>query len=282
MRVLVSDRYFILGNPVAHSMSPQIHAAFARESGQDMVYDRRLVPLDGFSASVGALRDSGARGANVTLPFKEEAFRLSTRCSQRATAAEAVNTLSFEGNDIVGDNTDGCGLVTDLRRNLNVALAGKRILIVGAGGATRGVMLPLMQEGPAALVIANRTAAKARGLAGRAGVAAAGAGLDELSGRSFDLIINATSAGLSGELPALPARLFAPGAMAYDMMYGTGGDAQSTPFLDWARGQGAARLSDGLGMLVEQAAEAFSVWRGVRPVTAPVLSRLRASQQRTR
>jgi shikimate dehydrogenase len=274
----LSDRYFIIGNPVAHSLSPQIHSAFARETGQDLVYERQFAPLDGFSAVIAALSDSGACGANVTVPFKEEAFRLSTRRSERAAAAEAVNTLGFDGEGIFGDNTDGCGLVADLRQRLNVTLAGKRILVVGAGGATRGVLLPLLQEAPAAIVIANRTADKARALADRGGALTTGAGLDELAGRSFDLIINATSASLSGEVPALPAALFRPGAMAYDMMYGKGGDAQATPFLAWARAQGAAHLSDGLGMLVEQAAEAFFVWRGVRPATAPVLAQLRGPQ----
>lgn len=270
----MTDRYAVIGNPVAHSLSPQIHAAFARSTGQDIDYGRILSPLDGFAATVGRLRAEGYRGANVTVPFKEEAFRCATQLSERGRVAAAVNTLRFDGETIHGDNTDGCGLVTDLRRNLSVELAGRRILLVGAGGAARGVLQPLCAEQPAALVIANRTPAKAAVLADIAGPLARASGFDALAGAAFDVVINATSASIAGEVPPLPAGVFAPGALAYDMMYAKGA-AEGTPFLAWARGHGAARATDGLGMLIEQAAEAFFVWRGVRPDTAPVFKMLR-------
>jgi shikimate dehydrogenase len=272
----MTDRYLVLGNPVAHSLSPRIHAEFARATGQDMAYDRRLVPLDGFAEAVAQLRAEGIRGANVTVPFKEDAFRCATALSARAQAAAAVNTLRFDADGVFGDNTDGCGLVTDLRSNLGVALAGQRILLVGAGGAARGVLQPLLAERPAALVIANRTPGKARALAALGGAPAQASSFADLAGQRFDLVINATSASIAGEVPPLPATVFAPGAMAYDMMYGKGPGPDRTAFLAWARGHGAARLADGLGMLVEQAAEAFFVWRGVRPQTAPLLASLRA------
>lgn len=234
------------------------------------------MPLDGFASAVTRLREEGFRGANVTVPFKEEAYRIATRLSERARAAEAVNTLCFDGDGIFGDNTDGCGLVSDLRNNLGVKLAGARLLLLGAGGAARGVLLPLLAEQPVCVVIANRTVARARELGRRGGPLASGAGFDELAGAKFDLVINATSASLAGEVPPLPPDLFAMGAIAYDMMYGKGPEPDRTPFLAWARAHGASRLADGLGMLVEQAAEAFFVWRGVRPTTAPALALLRA------
>ncbi len=223
--------------------------------------------MDGFARSVHAFREGGGRGANVTVPFKEQAYALSGRRSERAEAAGAVNTLSFEGDLILGDNTDGAGLVNDLRVNLGLDPAGLRILLLGAGGAARGVGLPLMQRRPARLFIANRTASKARDLARLFGCD--GGGLEALAGQRFDLVINATAASLAGELPPLPDDLFAPGALAYDMMYG-----RETPFMAFARARGAL-VADGLGMLVEQAAEAFYVWRGVRPDTAPVIAWLR-------
>ena len=270
----MTDRYLVLGNPVAHSMSPRIHAEFARATGEDIDYSRLEVPLGGFAETVARLRAEGYRGANVTLPFKEEAFRCATALTERGRVAAAINTLRFDGETIYGDNTDGCGLVTDLRRNLSVALAGRRVLLVGAGGAARGVLQPLAAEKPAALVIANRTPAKAVVLAQLAGAGARAAGFDALAGESFDVVINATSASIAGEVPPLPHGVFAPGAFAYDMMYGKGA-AEGTPFLAWARSHGAARAADGLGMLIEQAAEAFFVWRGVRPDTASVFSMLR-------
>lgn len=264
----MTDRYAVIGNPVSHSKSPWIHAAFARATQQQIEYTRIEAPLDGFAATVNAFRAVGGRGANVTLPFKSEAFALcGERVSPRARAARAVNTLLFDGDAVRGDNTDGVGLVKDLRR-LNRPVAGKDVLLMGAGGAAQGVLGPLLAEAPAALVIANRSAHKARVLAARFG--AQGAAYDELEGRRFDLVINATSAGLGGEAPPLPGNVFKPGALAYDMVYG-----RDTPFLAMARGAGAA-ASDGSGMLVEQAAESFYLWRGVRPGTAAVLAELRS------
>lgn len=270
----MSDHYAVFGNPIGHSKSPAIHTRFAAQSGQDLVYEAILAPLDGFAASVRAFAAAGGRGANVTVPFKEEAFRLADRLSERARRAGAVNTLAFGADGIVGDNTDGAGLVRDIEGNLGVSLAGRRILLLGAGGAARGALEPLLAGGPAELFIANRSAAKAAALAAEfAGLAAlAGGGFGQLGGRRFDIVVNATSASLAGSDLPLPAGLFAPGSLAYDMMYGCG----DTPFLAQARRQGAGRLADGLGMLVEQAAEAFFLWRGVRPATAAVLAELRS------
>ncbi len=266
----MTDRYAVFGNPIAHSQSPRIHALFAAQTGQDMRYAAVLAPLDGFAAAVRDFMAAGGRGANVTVPFKEEAFRLTSELTPRAQAAGAVNTLSFDGDAIRGDNTDGAGLVRDLKANLGCDLAGKRILLLGAGGAARGVILPLLEEKPAELVLANRTATKAQALADAFGVA--GGGFEALAGRAFDLVINATSTGLSDAPLPLPAGLFAPRALAYEMVYG-----RETPFMKQARTDGA-RVADGLGMLVEQAAEAFQGWRGQRPATAPVLAALRMSQ----
>ena len=270
----MSDLYAVFGNPIAHSKSPAIHTAFAAATGQDLTYEARLAPVDGFAAAVAAFVAAGGKGANVTVPFKEDAFRLATRLSDRAARAGAVNTLALAGNEIVGDNTDGAGLVRDITVNLGCALAGKRILLLGAGGASRGVIAPLLAEAPAALAIANRTAAKAEALAAAfADIAPVeGGDFSRYAGRSFDVVINATSASLSGDILPLPTGLFAAGSLAYDMMYGKG----ETPFLRLAREQGAVRCADGLGMLVEQAAEAFFVWRGIRPATEALLAKLRA------
>ena len=270
------DRYAVIGNPIAHSKSPQIHAAFARQTGQELSYEALLAPVDGFAQTVADFRAHGGRGLNVTVPFKLEAFALAERHTARAQAAGAVNTLAFDADGILGDNTDGAGLVRDLSANLDFALAGRRILLLGAGGATRGVLLPLLDSRPARLTIANRTVAKAEALstlfAARAGDCVLDAcGFDALAGRRFDLVINATAASLANELPPLPPGLYAEGALAYDMMYGRG----QTPFLRAALADGAARVADGLGMLVEQAAESFTLWRGVRPDSAPVLAALR-------
>ena len=270
----MTDRYAVFGHPIAHSKSPQIHAAFARQTGQDMTYEAILAPRDGFAASVAAFIAVGGRGANVTVPFKEEAFKLARRLSPRAQRAGAVNTLSFEADGIRGDNTDGAGLVADLTRNLRCDLAGRRILLLGAGGAARGVIEPLLEQRPAALVIANRTVKRAQELAELFGHAMNDCGVIACSfdaaDTAFDLIINATAASLAGELPPLSPRIFTADSLAYDLMYG-----HDTPFLAFARSHGAA-TADGLGMLVEQAAEAFYLWRGVRPDTAPVIASLRA------
>jgi len=272
----VSDRYAVIGNPVGHSKSPQIHAAFARQTGQDIAYDRLLAPLDGFEATVRRFFREGGHGLNVTVPFKREAWDLVEICEDGALAAEAVNTIRRSGNQLIGYNTDGIGLVTDLVHNLGTRIAGRRVLLMGAGGASHGVMQPLLEQRPDLLVVANRTLDKAESLVrhfhkfwalAAQGVSARPYGA--LAGLQFDLVVNATSAGLEGEMPTLPDTLFAPGAMAYDMVYG-----RETQFLGFARARGAT-CADGLGMLVEQAAESFLIWRGVRPQTAPVIAQLR-------
>ena len=264
------DRYAVIGNPVAHSRSPWIHEQFARACGQEIEYTRIEAPLDAFPATVDAFRAAGGRGANVTVPFKPEAFLYCASVSERAREAEAVNTLVFDRGEAWGDNTDGVGLLRDLESNLRFGLRGRRVLVMGAGGAAQGVMPSLRAAGPARLVVANRTAAKALALAARF-EGTTGCGYDGLTEAAFDLVVNATSAGLAGELPPLPSarELFAPGALAYDMLYG-----HDTPFLAYARAA-EVRASDGLGMLVEQAAESFLVWRGVRPDTRPALAALR-------
>jgi shikimate dehydrogenase len=258
----------VFGNPVAHSRSPRIHALFAAQTGQDMSYEALLAPIGGFATAVGAFAAGGGRGANVTLPFKEEAYRLASQHSARAQAAGAVNTLTFGPHGIRGDNTDGAGLVRDLVANLGFSIRARRVLLLGAGGAARGVVLPLLNEAPACLVIANRTADKASRLAATfAGTR--GSGFAGLAGQSFDLVVNATSAGLNDAGLPLPDGVFAPGCLAYDMVYG-----RDTPFMAQARSAGST-TADGLGMLVEQAAEAFFIWRGIRPDTGPVLAQMR-------
>lgn len=267
------DRYAVIGNPIAHSKSPFIHGLFAEQTGQSMRYETILAPLDGFRDTVLRFREHGGRGLNVTVPFKLEAHALADRLSQRAARAGAVNTLILHiDGTIEGDNTDGVGLVRDLLQQ-GAQIGGHRVLILGAGGAVRGVLAPLLAEHPNALVIANRTADKAEQLASDFADLGTitGCGFEALDGRHFDLVINGTSASLSGELPPLPDDLLAPGAVAYDMAYGT----EPTPFQCWAEIHGARLALDGLGMLVEQAAESFFLWRGVRPETAPVREALR-------
>ncbi len=269
----MTDRYCVFGHPVAHSKSPAIHAAFAAQTGEAIDYTAIEAPLDDFAGAWRRFVTEGGRGANVTVPFKEEAFALSDTLSQRARRAGAVNTLILGGNGATyGDTTDGVGLVRDLMRH-GVTLAGARVLVLGAGGAVRGVLEPLLAEAPASLRVANRTAAKAEALAAdfRDLGEIDGGGFDAVTG-PFDLVINGTSASLAGDLPPLPEDLFAEGATAHDMMYG----AEPTVFLGWAAERGA-RTVDGLGMLVEQAAESFFQWRGKRPDTGPVLEALRAS-----
>jgi shikimate dehydrogenase len=268
----MTDLYAVIGNPIAQTKSPRIHAEFARQQAQDLRYEAILAPRGGFAAAVAEFRAAGGKGLNVTVPFKLEAFALATTLSERAEQAGAVNTLKFDGANIFGDNTDGAGLVSDLKR-LGCAIRGKRVLMLGAGGAARGALLPLLREQPASLALANRTVEKAQALARRFAPfgAVESGGYAALSGRSFDLIINATSAGLGGELPPLPPRLFAPGAVAYDMVYGP----PHARFAAHARADGAAQVADGLGMLVTQAAESFFIWRGLRPDPAPALQMLR-------
>jgi shikimate dehydrogenase len=267
------DRYVVIGNPVAHSLSPEIHARFARATGEQLDYARLLVASDDFARAARAFFADGGCGANVTLPFKVDAYEFAQERTPRAEQAGAVNTLALRGAVILGDNTDGAGLVRDLTANLGLELAGRRILLLGAGGAARGVVAPLLALAPAALVIANRTGERARALAlrfrGAGPVEGVGLGA---TGEDFDLVVNATSSSTKGETLALPGRLFAPGATAYDMAYGPA----ARPFFDRARAAGA-RASDGLGMLVEQAAEAFFLWRGKRPDTAGVIAALRAA-----
>ena len=270
-----SDRYVVIGNPIAHSKSPEIHARFAEQTGQMLVYERLLAPLDGFASTVRAFVNAGGKGANITVPFKLEAFELANELTERARAAGAVNTFIFDDQHIVGDNTDGIGLVTDIVKNAGIALAGKRILLLGAGGAARGVVLPLLRENPAKLVIANRTPEKAQELAQR--FAADGpveSSTFEGVQTRFDIVINATSASLSADLPPVLPQVFGTDTLAYDMMYGK----EPTVFMRFAQQHGA-QMRDGLGMLVEQAAEAFFVWRGVRPDTALVLRELRGRMQ---
>lgn len=272
------DRYAVVGNPIAHSKSPQIHRAFAQQTGEALSYEALLAPLDGFADTVRTFRSAGGRGLNVTVPFKLEAHALADTLSERAEAAGAVNTLAFSESGMFGDNTDGAGLVRDLIHNLGCPLAGTRILLLGAGGAARGAMLPLLAEAPSQLTIANRTLSRAEQLVTRfashaAGVTLTASSFATLAGLSFDIVINATAASLADQCPPLPAGVYGPDALAYDMMYGRG----DTPFLAAARADGAARVADGLGMLVEQAAESFFLWRGVRPDTARVLSDLRDS-----
>jgi shikimate dehydrogenase len=264
------DRYAVAGNPVSHSLSPRIHALFARAMGDAIEYTTLLVEGT-FEASARAFFGSGGRGLNVTLPCKVDALAFASRASERARVAGAANFLAARGNGIEADNTDGAGLVADLERNARFAIAGKRILLVGAGGAARGVMAPLLEARPAMLVVANRTAARAAELARRfaARGAVRGVGLDAIPHESFDLLLNATSTSVHGEPFPLPREAMARGALAYDMAYG----APARSFVDLARGAGFAAC-DGLGMLVEQAAESFQLWRGHRPETAPVLAEL--------
>jgi shikimate dehydrogenase len=272
------DRYAVIGNPVAHSKSPLIHGAFARQTGQDLEYGRILGALGGFALEVRRFFDTGGCGLNVTVPFKEQAWALASERSARAELAGAVNTLlPLPGGGLHGDNTDGAGLIADLAVNHGFDFRGKRVLLLGAGGASRGVLAPLLGTGLGGLVIANRTASRARELGSYAAALGpvCGCGLDALGSSAFDLIVNATSAGLSGEVPEIPACL-APGGWTYDMVYAD----QPTPFCRWGLALGAACALDGLGMLVEQAAESFRLWRGVRPETGPVIEMLRGPLQR--
>ena len=267
------DRYGVFGNPIGHSKSPLIHRLFAEQTAQQLSYDTLLAPLDAFEGYARAFFAEG-RGANVTVPFKEQAFALADSLTERARRAGAVNTLKkLDDGSLLGDNTDGAGLVRDLTVNAGIELRGKRILLLGAGGAVRGILEPFLAEQPQSLVIANRTVDKAEQLARQfadLGPVVA-SGFDWIDA-PVDLIINGTSASLAGELPPISASLIQPGhTCCYDMMYGAG----PTAFNRWAAEQGAARTLDGLGMLVEQAVEAFHLWRGVRPDSAPVLAELR-------
>ncbi|MDP3246107.1 MAG: shikimate dehydrogenase [Polaromonas sp.] len=278
------DHYCVLGNPVAHSKSPAIHARFAELTGEALDYSRQLAPLDGFAATLQDWIARGGRGCNVTVPFKFEAFRLATSATERAQLAQAANTLKFDAGRIEADNTDGIGLVNDIQNNAGVRLAGRDLLLLGAGGAAAGVLGPLLAAGPRRLVVANRTHARAALLVARH---ASHPSLQQLLQKTelvaqelqgleadFDVIINATASSLSGAAITLEPRVLKPGALAYDMMYG----AAAQGFSDWARAHGAVPR-DGLGMLVEQAAESFLFWRGVRPPSAQVLQEMQQQQK---
>jgi shikimate dehydrogenase len=271
----MTDLYAVIGNPIAHSKSPFIHTEFSRQTGQAMRYEALLAPLDGFAKTVNAFRQQGGKGMNVTVPFKLAAHKLVTQLTERASMAQAVNTIKFDEARILGDNTDGIGLERDITNNLGIPISDKRILLMGAGGAARGVILPLLEANPKILVIANRTKSKAHALHQQFaayGKLASGDFAD-LSGENFDIIINATSASLHDALPPLPAGIFCRQSLAYDMMY----SQKLTPFLTFAQQQGAKYLADGIGMLVEQAAESFFLWRDVRPETKHVIELLKLS-----
>ncbi len=272
------DRYAIVGHPVAHSKSPDIHARFAELTGQQLVYERLELPLGGFLPGIQAARAAGLRGGNVTVPFKLDAYQWVQHHSARARLAEACNTFWFEADGVHGDNTDGIGLVRDITQNAGVALRGARVLLVGAGGAGAGALGPLLSERPAELVLTNRTVARAQALvqrhaawAAEHGVALSASGLHEVTGR-FDVVVNATAASLNGAEPPLPASALRTGTLVVDMMYGP----KAEPFAQWATAHGAT-VRDGLGMLIEQAAEAFFLWRGVMPPAAQVMAERRAA-----
>ena len=272
---ITPDRYAVMGNPVAHSKSPQIHALFAQQTHQPLAYTANLVALGYFEHALQTFAENGGKGLNITVPFKHAAWQWVTQRSPRAERAGAVNTILFRPDGTsYGDNTDGVGLVRDLKHNHGVTICGQRVLLLGAGGAARGVLMPLLEEQPACLIIVNRTADKAitlaKDLTGTGTVM--GCAYTDLGTQSFNIIINATSASLHGDVPALPASAIAKGGLCYDLMYG----AAPTAFMQWAQQHGAQRTLDGLGMLVEQAAESFFLWRGVRPETAPVISAIRA------
>jgi shikimate dehydrogenase len=264
----MTDKYAVIGNPIAHSKSPQIHAEFAKQTGQDISYKAILAPLDEFEITVRRLIDDGYKGVNVTLPFKLQAFLLSDTLSPLAQSAGAANTLILNRKNIKGHNTDGIGLINDICKNLGTTLQSKRVLLLGAGGAADGVFQPILEQKPETLVVANRTLDKAQKMVNKAPNKASACTFGDLQGQ-FDIVVNATSTGLSDAALPIPDAIFAKNCLAYEMMYG-----RETPFMAQARKNGA-QVSDGLGMLVEQAAEAFYIWRGVRPQTAPVIAMLK-------
>lgn len=272
-----ADRYAVLGHPIKHSKSPRIHQIFAEQTGQNLSYSAQEVMPEHFQDAVTEFFAQGGKGLNCTVPLKELAWAFASQKTPRAQLSKAVNTLKLEQDgSILGDNTDGVGLVTDLTLNHGIALADKRVLILGAGGASRGIIGPLLEQKPQSLLIANRTIDKALGLAEefQTITPVAGCGFAELAGQQFDLILNATSASLSSELPPLPPALLAENGVCYDLAYGN----EPTPFVRWGRDQHAIKSLDGLGMLVEQAAEAFFIWRGVRPETQAVIALLNSER----
>ncbi|MGW8248362.1 MAG: shikimate dehydrogenase [Acidiferrobacterales bacterium] len=269
-----TERYAVFGHPVGHSKSPTIHRLFAQQFDFEIDYRAIDVEPGNFAEAVQEFREHGGKGCNVTVPYKQEAWSLATERSGRAELAGAVNTLKFESeNRILGDNTDGIGLLRDITINLDQLLFSKRVLVIGAGGAVRGILGPLLEQAPKSLVLANRTVARAEELASI--FATIGpvlpCGFDALAGQQFDVVINGTSASLGGELPPLPENLFSRDSLAYDLMYSD----RPTLYMEWAAAQGATRVADGLGMLVEQAAESFNIWFGRQPSTAPVIASLR-------
>jgi len=268
----MTSRYAVIGNPIAQSKSPLIHQEFARQTGQDMSYEAILAAPDGFAAALAEFRARGGKGMNVTMPFKLEAFASATDLTERGRLAGAVNVLRLEGERIFADNVDGVGLVRDIQVNLGVPIRGARVLLMGAGGAARGAGLPLLEERPALLAIANRTASKAQALGeqfSRHGKVVAG-GYADVAGEPFDLVINATSASMRGELPAVPGAAFSQCGLAYELVYGKG----LTPFHRFARESGARCLAEGIGLLLEQAAESFFIWRGIRPETRAMIEKM--------
>jgi len=267
------DQYRVFGNPIKHSRSPFIHQSFAKATKQELNYQTQLAEPDGFSSAIAEFIVQGGKGANVTVPFKEQALEISDELSDRARLAGAVNTLSFENGKIYGDNTDGEGLVQDLLRN-HVQLENSRILLLGAGGAAKGVILPLLAQNPVSIVIANRTTSKAEVLIEQFNDRKLNAcGFEQASGAIFDVIINATSASLSGKIPTISTSIITENTVCYDMVY----SKDLTPFLGWAKAQGAAKVIDGIGMLVGQSAESFNIWRGVKPEVETVIEQLKTS-----
>ena len=271
------DDYAVMGNPIAHSKSPSIHTLFAEQTQQSILYTAIHVDLEGFKQAVGNFAASGGKGLNVTVPFKQEAWVLVTEKSERAERAGAVNTIKIDDDKLFGDNTDGVGLVNDLMINHNIELKNKSILLMGAGGAARGVLIPLLKQNPTSLFIVNRTPDKAKDLADDFSDAGNvnGGGYDAIAGLKFDVVINATAASLQGDLPPLPDTLLNDNSSCYDMMY----SAKPTPFMEWATKHNAEKALDGLGMLVEQAAESFYIWRNVKPETKIVIEKLRKELQ---
>ncbi len=268
------DSYAVIGNPIAHSKSPLIHAAFAQQTHQSMQYVAIFSALDSFKTTVSNFQQQGGKGLNITVPFKLEAYQLATRLTERAALAQAVNTLKFEQDEILGDNTDGAGLVRDIECNLGISIATQRILLMGAGGAAQGVILPILQQQPSLFAIANRTLQKAQALQQQFithGDILAG-DYNSFSSQHFDIIINATSASLNDAMPEISPSIFSHAVLAYDMMY----SHEPTRFLKFARQSGAHQVADGIGMLVEQAAESFLLWRGIRPQTKPVIAMLKS------
>jgi shikimate dehydrogenase len=268
----MTDRYAVIGNPIGFSKSPFIHGSFATATGQDIDYSKIEGPMGQFKATVDAFRASGGRGLNITAPFKLDAYAYATEHSERAKLAGAANAMKFEGDRVIAENFDGVGLVRDVIHNLQVQMRGKRVLLLGAGGAARGALLPFLEQAPALVVVANRTQTKAEELAriGSAQGLVRASRYEDLPGQVFDVVFNATSASLRAELPPVPAGVFGPGSLAYELAYGKG----LTPFLRLAQGAGVAQIADGVGMLAEQAAEAFAWWRGMRPDTAAVIRTL--------